>query len=401
MIRYTVFFNGEQVKVFELEEPVVFIGRLPENHIPISNMGISRRHVKIELDPQGSYTLTDLNSLNGTLVNGKKVKKVTLASGDKIAIGKYVIVYEDLRGESAANMETIVAEFRPEELQRMAQAAGLKMPPSRTPLQPPAGAPAGAPIQMPMPPRAPAGHPMPPPPMHAAPPPPPMPAPAPTPPPMRMPTPPAPPPPMPPQTFAPVSAPAAAPVNIPVFAPPEAHAAPPQTFAPAPQHAPAIPPQAAPPAAQPQGGAPAFAQVSTPPFGVEVPVQPPAAQPQGGVPAFAPVSTPLFGVEAPVQPGDDAQGGAVLIETTSHIVYRLDRGYLTIGADEEDDIYAAGFMVNKAFAAIEQRDGGFYISAQKVMSKFKVNGKSVKSHRLEHRDRIEIGSNTFRFMENG
>lgn len=121
----------------------------------------------------------------------------------------------------------------------------------------------------------------------------------------------------------------------------------------------------------------------------------------GVPPSFASVNTPLFGVEVPPQTDDDAQNGAVLIETTGHIVYRLDRDYLTIGSDEGDDIYAAGFMVNKAFASIEQRDGGFYINAQKVMSKFKVNGKNVKSHRLEHRDRIEIGSNTFRFMENG
>jgi len=98
---------------------------------------------------------------------------------------------------------------------------------------------------------------------------------------------------------------------------------------------------------------------------------------------------------------DEALSGAVLIETEGHIVYRLDHDYLTIGSDEVDDIYASGFMVNKGFAAIEKRDGGFYIIAQKMMAKIKVNGKSVRTHRLEHRDRIEIGSNTFRFMENG
>lgn len=98
---------------------------------------------------------------------------------------------------------------------------------------------------------------------------------------------------------------------------------------------------------------------------------------------------------------EEAITGAVLIETTSHIVYRLDHDYVTIGADGSDDIYAAGFMVNKAFAAIEKHDGGFYITAQKMMSKVKINGKNVRTQRLEHRDRIEIGSNTFRFMENG
>jgi len=275
MIRYTVYFNGEQVKNYDLEEPVIFIGRLPENHIPIFNMGISRRHVKIELDAFGSYTLTDLNSLNGTLVNGKKVKKTTLVNGDKITIGKYTIVYEDLRGEAALHLETIVM----------------------TPPIPP---------QQALPPM---------------------------PPPQAL-------PPMPPQSI------------------------PPQ----------AIPPQALPPQAIPPQS-----------------IQPQAIPPQAPPPA--PADQDDF--------DDEAISGAVLIETAGHIVYRLDHDYLTIGSDEADDIYAAGFMVNKGFAAIEKRDGGFYITAQKMMAKIKVNGKSVRTHRLEHRDRIEIGSNTFRFMENG
>jgi len=286
MVRYTVYFNGEQVKVYEIEEPAIFIGRLPENHIPIFNMGISRRHVKIELDASGAYMLTDLNSLNGTLVNGKKVKKALLVNGDKITIGKYTIVYEDLRGESAVNLDTIVAEFRPED-GRAAQPAGFQapgMPPPQTPL---------------------------------------------------------------PQSFPPIAA------------------VPPQSAMPQ-QHPPAQYP--------PPGAPPAFAQ------------QPPQAAPQ-----------PVPG--APID--EESLTGAVLIETTGHIVYRLDRDYLTIGSDGGDDIYAAGFMVNKGFAVIEQRDGGFYITAQKMMAKVKVNGKSVRTHRLEHRDRIEIGSNTFRFMENG
>jgi pSer/pThr/pTyr-binding forkhead associated (FHA) protein len=297
MIKYSVYFNGELSKVYELDEPVIFIGRLPENNIPISNMGVSRRHVKIELDQYNAYTLTDLNSLNGTLVNGKKVKKVTLCHGDKITIGKHTIVYEDYRSESAPHMETIVAEFRPEDLHNAAAAAAQAqaaiaaqaLPPRLAPSRPPAPA-APAPIQ-------------------------------------------------PPQTpVQPMPAPIAAPAPIPPIA------------APAP-----IPPLAAP--------------------------------------------------IAPAGPADDAdpaaQSGAVLIETSGHIVYKLDSDILSIGSDEEDDVYATGFGISKGYAVIERHDGEYRLSAQKVMSKIKVNGKSVRTHNLEHRDRIEIGSNTFRFMENG
>ena len=257
MIRYTVFFNGSQVDVYDLDEPVVFIGRLPENQIPITNMGISRRHVKIELDPSGQHTLLDLNSLNGTILNGVRVKSATLTNGDRITVGKYTIVYEDLR-EASPYLDTMVAEVSPEELRRMVAATDRRSPPAPvTPLVPP--------------------------PVPAAP--------------------------------APV--------------------------APAPQ--------------------------------AQVPAPAPAADAHAG-------------------------GCAVLIETVSHVVYKLDRPLLTIGSHEEDDIYAVGFMMGRAAATVEHRhNGSYYISAKKM----KINGKAAKSQKLEHRDRIEIGASIYRFMENG
>ena len=96
MLKFVVFYNGEPLKTYELDEPVVSIGRLPENTISIANMGISRRHTKIEEDADHKYVLSDLNSLNGTYVNGKRVKRITLNSGDKITIGKYTILFEQI-----------------------------------------------------------------------------------------------------------------------------------------------------------------------------------------------------------------------------------------------------------------------------------------------------------------
>ncbi len=95
MAKFTVFFNGEFINVYEIEEPVISIGRLPENSISIANMGVSRRHVKIEEDADRKYVITDLNSLNGTYLNGKRIKKTLLTHGDKIIIGKYTVLYEE------------------------------------------------------------------------------------------------------------------------------------------------------------------------------------------------------------------------------------------------------------------------------------------------------------------
>ena len=74
---------------------------------------------------------------------------------------------------------------------------------------------------------------------------------------------------------------------------------------------------------------------------------------------------------------------------------------MTIGSGENDDIFVSGFMIGEGQASIEKKSDGIQITASKMMGKIKVNGKSVRSHLLEHKDRIEIGSSTFRFMENG
>ncbi|MBN1575792.1 MAG: FHA domain-containing protein, partial [Chitinispirillaceae bacterium] len=109
MAKFVVFYNNELLKTYELDEPVISIGRLPENTISIANMGVSRRHVKIEEDTDRSYIISDLNSLNGTYVNGKRIKKAPLHDGDKISIGKYTILYEEAGGsyEASASLPTV------------------------------------------------------------------------------------------------------------------------------------------------------------------------------------------------------------------------------------------------------------------------------------------------------
>jgi len=94
MAKFSVSYNGKIIKTYELEDAVITIGRLPENKICISNMGISRRHAKLERDANNNFSLTDFSSLNGTFVNNKKVLKAVISRGDTITIGKYTIVFE-------------------------------------------------------------------------------------------------------------------------------------------------------------------------------------------------------------------------------------------------------------------------------------------------------------------
>jgi pSer/pThr/pTyr-binding forkhead associated (FHA) protein len=82
-------------------------------------------------------------------------------------------------------------------------------------------------------------------------------------------------------------------------------------------------------------------------------------------------------------------------------VYKIDKQLVTLGASENDDIFVSGFMVGEGHIEIEKNDGELFIRSQKFMGKFKVNGKKKKGHVLRHKDRIEIGTSVFRYMENG
>ena len=73
---------------YQLKAAETIIGRNPNTDITLLDEGISREHAIFERDEtSGQYTLEDLQSTNGTKVNGKRVRSATLAHGDRIEIG--------------------------------------------------------------------------------------------------------------------------------------------------------------------------------------------------------------------------------------------------------------------------------------------------------------------------
>lgn len=69
------------------------IGRDPENDLVLDDRRVSRRHAEIRLR-LGRYTLYDLQSTNGTFVNGRRVAEVALSDGDRVQIGGTEVVVE-------------------------------------------------------------------------------------------------------------------------------------------------------------------------------------------------------------------------------------------------------------------------------------------------------------------
>jgi len=88
-----VIFEGPgQGTEYELGEAAI-LGRLETNEIPIQDKKASRQHAKIFKHGQG-YAIADLNSSNGTKVNGKSITKQKLEPGDEISIGYVHLRYE-------------------------------------------------------------------------------------------------------------------------------------------------------------------------------------------------------------------------------------------------------------------------------------------------------------------
>ena len=96
MLRIILKFNHTVVKELKIDRDEIIIGRDPGNDIQIDNVAVSREHARIIRGPN-FYFIEDLNSTNGTFVNGKKINKKFLQEVDEISIGKLSlqVVLED------------------------------------------------------------------------------------------------------------------------------------------------------------------------------------------------------------------------------------------------------------------------------------------------------------------
>ena len=80
--------GGFEGMEYELTSDETLIGRNPKTDITLLDENISREHAIVLLDGEtGTYTIEDLQSSNGTKVNGKRIRSAELADADEIEIG--------------------------------------------------------------------------------------------------------------------------------------------------------------------------------------------------------------------------------------------------------------------------------------------------------------------------
>ena len=92
MPKMIVSIDGVVIKEVQLTKDRTTLGRRPYNDIVIDNLAVSGEHAVLQMTTNEVY-LEDLNSTNGTYVNGKAAKKQSLQNGDVVEVGKYKIKF--------------------------------------------------------------------------------------------------------------------------------------------------------------------------------------------------------------------------------------------------------------------------------------------------------------------
>ena len=99
MLKLEIQQKGEEARVEEFAPGEIQIGRVNGNDIVLPKGNISKRHAKI-VYANGSATLSDTNSTNGTFLNGERITSNPLSAADKIYLGEFVITVLGLDEDS-------------------------------------------------------------------------------------------------------------------------------------------------------------------------------------------------------------------------------------------------------------------------------------------------------------
>jgi len=97
MVKLILKLKETQIEEFALEKDQIIIGRAKENDIVIDNIAVSRKHAQITRK-EGLYYIRDLNSSNGTFLNGAQIDASdhALSEGAMIGIAKFEIQVKGL-----------------------------------------------------------------------------------------------------------------------------------------------------------------------------------------------------------------------------------------------------------------------------------------------------------------
>lgn len=91
-VKFEIYEGDQLVRTEFLTEQTIKIGKLSSSHVRIDDDDVSRMHAVVEVNDVNDVIILDLGSASGTFVNGSKVTKHSLRTGDEIRLGKTRIV---------------------------------------------------------------------------------------------------------------------------------------------------------------------------------------------------------------------------------------------------------------------------------------------------------------------
>ena len=97
--------------IFAIDEDALIIGRETAANVCLADGAVSRRHSKIEKKDEG-FVITDLESLNGTFVNGVPIRSRVLEHGDRVRIGDSQFLFLLHDGEPSKSSEVTLDEMQ-------------------------------------------------------------------------------------------------------------------------------------------------------------------------------------------------------------------------------------------------------------------------------------------------
>jgi signal transduction histidine kinase/pSer/pThr/pTyr-binding forkhead associated (FHA) protein len=103
MPRLIVLRGVDEGKQFDVSGQAVTVGRHSSNTVALHDTQVSRKHLELHPLAAGAWSVVDLGSGNGTLLNGQPVSSSPLRSGDQIALGQSILLYTAGRADTPSN----------------------------------------------------------------------------------------------------------------------------------------------------------------------------------------------------------------------------------------------------------------------------------------------------------
>ena len=126
MAKLILSMDGLVLKEILLEKERLTIGRKPHNDIQIDNLAISGEHAVVVTILNDSF-LEDMNSTNGTQVNGQNIKKHFLRHNDLIELGKYRLKYMNDIPSAEAPVQPVTAEVKSSQAEAVPPSAAVQL----------------------------------------------------------------------------------------------------------------------------------------------------------------------------------------------------------------------------------------------------------------------------------